>query len=112
MGLTTFQLASTWESYEPKFWEVMHKEKIDKKLMPDDFGETPVTAKSLAVTLSSIQEILTAKELPGGGQGSFSVTENPREVDEYPEIELEPISVRDISQITALELKVQREMHP
>ena len=81
--LTTFHLASTWESYEPKFWEVMQKEKIDKKLMPDDFGDTPVTAKSLAVTISSVQEILAAKELPGGGQGSFSVTEKPGDVEDY-----------------------------
>ena len=26
--LTTLHLASTWESYEPKFWNVMQKEKI------------------------------------------------------------------------------------
>ena len=72
--------------------------------MPDDFGDTPVTAKSLAVTISSVQEILADKGLPGGGQGSFSVTENPEDVEEYTDIEVEPIPIEEISQIRALAL--------
>ena len=52
--LTVIKLASTWEDNDPRFWEVMEKEKMDKKLMPDDIGDTPVTAASLAETISSI----------------------------------------------------------
>ena len=84
--LATFHLASTWENYDPKFWEVMRKEKIDKKLMPDDFGDTPVSATSLAAAISSVQETLADKGLSGGGQGSFSVTDGSREGEEYADV--------------------------
>ena len=110
--LTTFHLASTWENYDPKFWEVMRKEKIDKKLMPDDFGDTPVSATSLAAAISSVQETLADKGLSGGGQGSFSVTDDSKEGDEYADIHLEALPDEEIEQIRNLALQVEKETHP
>ena len=110
--LTTFHLASTWENYEPKFWEVMQKEKIDKKLMPDDFGDTPVTAKSIATTISSVQETLADKGLPGGGQGSFSVIDSSKEVEEHANMIIESIPDDEIALIRAFAPQVERDTHP
>ena len=109
--LTTFQLAYTWENYEPRFWDVMRKEKIDKKLMPDDYGDTPLSATSLAEAISSVQETLADKGLSGGGQGSFSVIDGPKE-EEYADIQIESLPDEEISLIRALALQVEKETHP
>merc|ERR1712020_711866 len=79
--------------------------------MPDDFGDTPVSAISLAETISSVQETLVDKGLSGGGQGSFSVTDGSKE-EEYADIQIESLPDEEISLIRALALQVEKETHP
>ena len=55
---------------------------MDKKLIPDDLSDTPVTAQNLAATISSVQKILVAKDVTVGGQGLCSVIDNYTEYDE------------------------------
>ena len=57
-----FKLAEAWSTNKQKFWDIMERENMDKKLMPDDIGDKPVTAQSLAATINSLRKILTTEE--------------------------------------------------
>ena len=101
--LAIIQLAGAWADRSKKFWDVMEKEKMDKKLIPDDLSDNPVTAQNLAANLSDVQKILVAKDISVEGQGKCSVTDNPDELEEFPDIELEPISPAEVLQTTRSE---------
>ena len=110
--MTIIKLAGTWDDSSRKFWEIMEKAKMDKKLVPDDIDDTPVTAKNLSVAISSVQKTLVAKERSHGGQSIFSVTEQPEDIDEFPNIRLETISREDTSNLRIHALAVWKAYNP
>ena len=112
--ITVFKLASAWTDNNPRFWEVMERENMDKKLMPDDIGGTPVTAQNLAATITSVRKVLVAEENSTGekGQGLYSVTSKTEDTDELPEIQVEQISEEEVSQLKVHALKAWKFSHP
>ena len=66
---TVFKLAGPWTNNSQKFWEIMEQENMDKKLVPDDMGGTPVTAQNLAATITSIGKVLATEENSAGYKG-------------------------------------------
>ena len=112
--ITVFKLASAWTDNNPRFWEVMERENMDKKLMPDDIGGTPVTAQNLAATITSVRKVLVAEENSTGekGQGLYSVTSTTEDADELLEIQVKQISEEEVSQLKVQAFRAWKRSHP
>merc|ERR1712020_843543 len=109
--LSVIHLCTAWADYHKKFWDVMGEENMDKKLIPSDLGDTPVTAQNLAKTINSVGKLLVAKDVTVGGQGINSVITNYTEYAEEAELEVEEISDEEVAILQAHALQVWKISH-
>ena len=84
---------------------------MDKKLIPGDLSDTPVTAQILAATISSVQNTLVAKDVTVGGQGIRTIINDSTGTDEDADVEIEEISQEDTANLQAKALKIWKYTH-
>ena len=62
---------------------------MDKKLMPDEIGDKPVTAQSLAATINSIRKTIVTEE--NAGQNLYLNVTKVNIVEDCPDIQVDTL---------------------